>query len=125
MRNFVFTMLALVIAPSLAMAGGGNSKEDPTLEVINNANRPALVVIDNFTNTMKDADTPAEFQEAGGFFLEENGGSTDEQDVKAGGHTVFYYYPEGPNDIPEMDDFASISVIVAKDEEKVVYIPGD
>jgi|SRR6056297_1866741 len=125
MRNIFAACLALAIAPTMVMAGGGNSKEDPTLRVNNNGDTTALVVIDEFNQALKDAENAQAFQAAGGIVLDP-GESSKKQDVKAGGHVVFFFFVTDPSDLPdEIEDFDQKSVTVDEDDDVTVVIPGD
>lgn len=122
MKSLVFALMALVIAPSLAVAGGGNSKEDPTIRVRNNSDAAAFVVIDDFNDAMAEADTLEEFEAAGGIFLNP-GETSDEVEVKAGTHNVFYFFTDGINLPEDENDFTSKSARVRAGQDAIIRIP--
>lgn len=122
MKNIIFAMIALMLAPSLAMAGESNSKDDPILKVKNPNDVTALVVIGDFNEEMAEAEDLEDFEDAGGIVL--GPGQTSEGvEVKAGNHTVswFFIFDE---DLPEdEDDFASTSVRVREGRDRTFRLP--
>lgn len=122
MKNIVFAMMALMLAPSFAMAGESNSKDDPVLKVRNRSNLTALVVIDDFEG-LEDADSLEDFQADGGIVLGP-GDTSEGLEVKAGNHEVFWFYVID-EELPESDlDFEAQTVKVREGRDRTFTLPA-
>ena len=89
MRTLVLALLALVLVPSLAQAGGsGGTKQTGRVTVRNNGDEQLGVILDS---TLPITATAEQFRNAGGRFVEP-GQSVTFSNQKAGNHSVSAFF---------------------------------
>lgn len=84
MKNFVLALAVLVLAPTLALAGGGGTKANATIQVTNTGSSILAVILDNATPPQD----PNGFASAGGKILAAGEVATF-KNLKSGSHTVY------------------------------------
>jgi len=126
MRTVLVALLALALAPSIAMAGGG-MKQIGTVRVKNNGSDTIAVVVDPSANLQTslssgtlDAST---LLKAGGQFVGP-GGTATFGGVRAGAHTVAAAFVSGTSAGSNVSTVASQSVTVKKGKTLTLSATG-
>lgn len=86
MYKLCLAALVAFAVPSMAMAGGGNSKTKGSIEVFNDSDSTVLVAVDP-SDALSSSTTLEEFMERGGRVLD-GGERTEFKNLNAGNHDV-------------------------------------
>jgi hypothetical protein len=116
MRTLLIALVALSVAPSMAIAGGG-SKQGGTVKVTNNGTDTLAVIVDpssSISNSLASGTLSAsQFLGAGGRFVGPGGVATI-GGLKAGTHNVVAAYVSGTSSGSTVGTVSDLSVTVNK-----------
>jgi hypothetical protein len=130
MKNVFFALVALVLAPSVALAGGG-SKSNATVNVKLNGSlqtgQVVGVIVDPPSTLDPSTATQAQFTAAGGKFL--TGASANEtvsfKNLKAGTHTIVFFAATNDGTTTNVGSLATRTVTVAKGQTLNYTVSAD
>jgi len=123
MRTLALALLALVLVPSLAHAGGG-TKNTGKIRVTNTSTGTVGVIV-NPPSTLNPATaTQAQFTAAGGRFVS-GGANTTFTNLKAGANTVAAFYIDTATTPAIVGAAATSTVTVKSGATAVVRVAGD
>jgi len=127
MRTFLIALVALSVAPSMAVAGGG-SKQVGTVKVKNNGTDTLAVVVDPSSNIQTSLSSgtlsASQFLAAGGRFVGP-GGTATIGGLRTGTHNVVAAYVSGTSSGSTVGTTSDLSVTVNKGKTTSVTATGD
>jgi len=127
MRTLVVAVLALSLAPSVALAGGG-SKQNGTVKVTNNGSDTLAVIVDPSTSIQNSLSggtlSASSFLAAGGRFVGP-GGVAVIGGLRTGAHNVVAGYVSGTSSGSTVGTLSTLSATVKKGKTTNVSASGD
>ena len=128
MRTFLIALLVLSLAPKIAVAGGGGSKQTGTVKVTNNGSDTLAVIVDPSSNIQTSLSngtlSASQFLGAGGRFVGPSGTATI-GGLRTGTHNVVAAYVSGTTSGSTVGTTSDLSVTVNKGKATNVTATGD